>query len=148
MKVADCMTRDVRVVTPEQTIQDAARQMLDADTGALVVGTAEEPRGIVTDRDIAVRAVAQGRGPDTPVGEVMSGDVVTVREDQDLDDVAVLMSDRQVRRVAVLGGDGRLSGMISVGDLAKSNDSDTAEAAMTGIAQDGGEHQQRAESAS
>jgi CBS domain-containing protein len=148
MKVADCMTRDVRVVTPEQTIQDAARQMLDADTGALVVGTAEEPRGIVTDRDIAVRAVAQGRGPDTPVGEVMSGDVVTVREDQDLDDVAVLMSDRQVRRVAVLSDDGRLSGMISVGDLAKSNDSDTAEAAMTGIAQDGGEHQQRVESAS
>ncbi len=136
------MSTDVRIVAPEATIQDAARQMLDGDTGALLVGSPDQPQGIVTDRDIAVRAVAEGRGLDTPVGEVMTAEVITVRDDQDLDDVAVLMSDRQVRRVAVLGGDGRVAGMISVGDLAKSDDSDTAEAALTGVAQDGGEHQQ------
>lgn len=142
MKVARCMSTDVRIVPPEATIQDAGRQMLDGDTGALLVGSPDRPQGIVTDRDIAVRAVAQGRGPDTPVGDVMTAEVVTVRDDQDLDDVAVLMSDRQVRRVAVLGDDGRVAGMISVGDFAKSDDGDTAEAALAGIAQDGGEHRQ------
>jgi CBS domain-containing protein len=142
MKVSECMSADVWIVPPEATIQDAARQMLDGDTGALLVGSADNPQGFVTDRDIAVRAVAEGRGPDTPVIQVMTAEVITVCDDQDLDDVAVLMSDRQVRRVAVLGGDGRVAGMISVGDLAKSDDSDTAEAALTGVVQDGGEHQQ------
>jgi CBS domain-containing protein len=136
------MSTDVRIVPSETTVQNAARQMLDGDTGALLVGSPDQPQGIVTDRDIAVRAVAEGRGLDTPVGDIMSAEVVTVREDQDLDDVALLMSDRQVRRVAVLGGDGRIVGMISVGDLAKSQDSDTAEAALTGVAQEGGEHRQ------
>lgn len=142
MKVSECMSTDIRTVPPEATIQDAARQMLDGDTGALLVGSPDQPQGIVTDRDIAVRAVAQGREPDTPVSEVMTAEVITVRGDQDLDDVALLMSDRQVRRVAVLGDDGRVAGMISVGDLAKSQDSDTAEAALTGVAQTGGEHRQ------
>lgn len=143
MNVSELMSTDVRLVSPEQTIRDAARQMLEGDTGALIVGTADQPSGMITDRDIAVRAVAEGRGPDTPVSEVMTGDLVTVRDDQDADDVALLMSDRQVRRVAVLGGDGRLAGVVSVGDLARSNDTDRVEAAMTGIAQEGGEHQQR-----
>lgn len=147
MKVAECMSTDVRIVGPDLSIQDAARQMLDGDTGALLVGSADEPQGIITDRDIAVRAVAQGRGPDTPVSEVMTAEVVTVREDQDLEDAAILMSDRQVRRLAVLGGDGRLAGTISVGDLAKSDDSDTAEAALTGAARTGGEHRQTADAA-
>ena len=142
MKISECMSTDVRIVPSETTVQNAARQMLDGDTGALLVGSPDQPQGIVTDRDIAVRAVAEGRGLDTPVGDIMSAEVVTVREDQDLDDVALLMSDRQVRRVAVLGGDGRIVGMISVGDLAKSQDSDTAEAALTGVAQEGGEHRQ------
>lgn len=142
MKISECMSTDIRTVPPEATIQDAARQMLDGDIGALLVGSPDRPQGIVTDRDIAVRAVAQGRGPDTPVGEVMTAEVITVQGDQDLDDVALLMSDRQVRRVAVLGDDGRVAGMISVGDLAKSQDSDTAEAALTGVAQAGGEHRQ------
>lgn len=143
MKAAEAMSADIRFVRPDQTVQEAARAMLDADTGALLVGAPDRPEGMVTDRDIAVRAVAEGRGPDTPVSDVMSGDLVTVRVDQDLDDVAVVMSDRQVRRVAVLGEDGRVSGVISVGDLAKSNDPDRAEAAMTGIAEEGGEHRQQ-----
>ena len=142
MKAADVMSTNVRVVAPELTVQEAARQMLDGDTGALVVGTPGQPSGMITDRDIAVRVVAQGRGPDTPVSDVMTGDLVTVRANQDLDEVAVLMSDRQVRRVAVLDEGGTLAGVISVGDLSKSDDPDRAEAAMTGIARSGGEHQQ------
>ena len=142
MKAADVMSTNVRVVAPELTVQEAARQMLDGDTGALIVGTPDAPSGMITDRDIAVRAVAQGRGPDTPVSDVMTGDLVTVRADQDLDEVAVMMSDRQVRRVAVLDEGGTLAGVISLGDLSKSDDPDRAEAAMTGIARPGGEHQQ------
>ena len=94
MNVSECMSTDIRFVTPDQTIQDAARQMLDGDTGALLVGSPDEPTGVITDRDIAVRAVAEGRGPDTPVAEVMSGGVVTLRDDQDVEDVAIIMSDR------------------------------------------------------
>lgn len=147
MKISECMSANVRIVAPDATVQDAARQMLDGDTGALLVGSADSPQGIVTDRDIAVRAVAQGRGSDTPVSEVMTVELVTVRDDQDLDDVALLMSDRQVRRVAVLGAEGRVVGMVSVGDLAQSSDSDTAEAALTGVARQGGEHQQTPQAA-
>lgn len=142
MKISECMATGVQFVPPDGTIQDAARQMLDADLGALLVGSRDAPQGIVTDRDIAVRAVAEGRGPDTPISTVMTAEVVTVRQDQDLDDVALLMSDRQVRRIAVLDGGGRVVGMASIGDLARSKEGDPAETALTGVARDGGEHQQ------
>jgi CBS domain-containing protein len=142
MKVSECMSANVRAIAPDRTIREAAALMLNSDTGALLVGDLDAPQGIVTDRDIAVRAVAQGRGPDTPVAEVLSGDLVTVSADQDIEDVAITMSDRQVRRVVVLGDDGGVTGMISIGDLAKSPSGDTAEAALTGIAQSGGEHRQ------
>ena len=143
MKVSECMSRDVRTVTPDTAIQEAARLMLEADAGALPVGTADQVQGMITDRDIAVRAVALGRGPDTPVREAMSaGDLVTCHPDQDIDDVAVLMSDHQVRRIPVLADDGRLLGMISLADLARSNDSSTAEAALHGASRPGGAHDQ------
>ena len=72
MKIAECMTRDVQTVTPEQPIQEAAQFMLRADAGAMPVCDGDRLVGMVTDRDIAVRAVAEGRGPDTPVHEAMS----------------------------------------------------------------------------
>jgi CBS domain-containing protein len=142
MKVAECMTRDVRTVTPEQPLREAARMMLEADTGVLPVTDADRVIGMITDRDIAVRAVAIDRGPETPVREAMSGEVLQAFEDEDVDDVALRMSDRQVRRMPVMSRDDRLVGMISVGDLAKSDDSSTAEAALSGIVQPGGQHDQ------
>jgi CBS domain-containing protein len=147
MLVSECMSRDVRTVSPDQSLQEAARLMLDEDIGALVVGSEEEVSGILTDRDIAVRAVAMGRGPDATVSEVMSGgDIVVAYDDQDLDDVAVLMSDRQVRRIPVLErASGRLCGVISLGDLARHDDTSMAEEAIAGVSQDGGEHSQSAE---
>ncbi len=142
MKVAEIMSSHVQVITPEQPIQQAARLMVDADTGVLPVGDGERLIGMVTDRDIAVRAVAEGRGPDTPVSEVMSGNPLFAWDDQDVEDVAIQMSDAQVRRMPVLSRDGeRLVGIISIGDISRT-DSDAAETALSGVSEPGGEHNQ------
>ncbi|MDP9413468.1 MAG: CBS domain-containing protein [Pseudomonadota bacterium] len=142
MKVAEIMSSDVQVITPEQPIQQAARLMVDADTGVVPVGDGERLIGMVTDRDIAVRAVAEGRGPDTPVSEVMSGNPLFAWDDQDVEDVAIQMSDAQVRRMPVLSRDGeRLVGIISIGDISRT-DSDAAETALSGVSEPGGEHNQ------
>jgi CBS domain-containing protein len=144
MLVSECMSRAVRTVAPEQSLQDAARLMLEEDIGAVIVGSEDNLSGILTDRDIAVRAVAIGRGPDAKVADAMSaGDIVVAYDDQDLDEVAVLMSDRRVRRVPVLAREsGRVCGVLSLGDLARTDDTSTAEAALSGAAQAGGEHDQ------
>jgi CBS domain-containing protein len=138
------MSRGCCTVGPEQSLQEAARMMLDEDIGALVVGSEDRVSGVLTDRDIAVRAVALGRGPDAKVADVMSGgDIVVAYDDQDLDEVAVVMSDRKVRRVPVLErATGRLCGVLSLGDLARSDDTSRAAAALSGVAQPGGEHDQ------
>ncbi len=143
MKIGQIMSSDVQTITPDQPIQQAARLMLDADTGALPVGEGERLIGMVTDRDITVRAVAEGRGPDTPVREVMSEKLLFAWDDQDVEDVAIQMSDNQVRRMPVLSRDGeRLVGIVSIGDLATQGDSDAAEEALSGVSEPGGEHNQ------
>ncbi|HEY7811525.1 MAG TPA: CBS domain-containing protein [Allosphingosinicella sp.] len=143
MKIAQIMSSDVQVVTPEQPIQEAARLMITGDTGALPVREGEKLIGMVTDRDITVRAIAEGRGPDTPVRQVMSENLLFAWDDQDVADVAIQMSDAQVRRMPVLSRDGeRLVGLVSIGDLAVQGDSDAAEAALSGVSEPGGEHNQ------
>ena len=147
MKIAQIMSSDVQVVTPEQPIQEAARLMITGDTGALPVREGEKLIGMVTDRDITVRAIAEGRGPDTPVRQVMSENLLFAWDDQDVSDVAIQMSDAQVRRMPVLSRDGeRLVGIVSIGDLATQGDSDAAEAALSGVSEPGGEHNQSQES--
>jgi CBS domain-containing protein len=145
VKVTECMSRDVSYVSPDQTIQEAARMMLDSDTGALPVGSEERVEGMITDRDIAVRAVAEQRSLDTPVREIMSSDVIAAFEDQDVDDVALMMSDLQVRRLPVVSREQRLVGIVSLADLARSDDASTAEAALSGISEPGGDHNQSAD---
>ena len=135
MKIADVMTRNPEIVAPEEPIREAARMMLDADTGALPVGDRERLVGMVTDRDITVRAVAEGRGPDTPVKDVMSDRLLFAWDDQDVDEVAMQMSDAQVRRVPVLSrGSERLVGIVSLGDLAL-NAKDNAGKALKDVSQ-------------
>jgi CBS domain-containing protein len=148
MKVSEIMTSELEVVTPEQSIQDAARLMLQADAGVVPVQEGDKLIGMVTDRDIAVRAVAEGRGPDTPVSEVMSGKPLFCFDDEDVDDVAIQMSDAQVRRFPVLSRqEQKLVGIVSIGDLTKVDDEgQAAEAALTGVSQPGGEHNQSQES--
>ena len=143
MKIADVMTPDVQTVKPDQTIREAATFMLRADAGSIPVCDGEKLVGMVTDRDIAVRAVAEGMGPDTPVRETMSAEILYCYEDEDVEDVAAKMSDRQVRRMPVVSReDNSLIGIVSLGDLSDAGENDIAALALDGITQDGGEHSQ------
>ncbi len=142
MKVSDVMTRDVRLIEPTETIQEAARLMAEIDTGIMPVREGDRLVGMITDRDITVRAVAQGRGPDTPIREVMTDDVKYCFEDDDTDAVARNMADIQVRRLPVLTRDKRLVGIVSLGDLAVMQGSGQAGEAVAGISRPGGQHSQ------
>jgi len=119
MQVKDVMTRGVECVAPDATLQDAARKMKDLDVGPLPVCDNDRLAGMLTDRDIAVRAVADGRDPKTTrVRDVMSPGVTWVFEDDDVKDAARLMREKQLRRLVVLNRDKRLAGIVSLGDLA------------------------------
>ncbi|QIK96326.1 CBS domain-containing protein [Sphingomonas sp. HDW15A] len=142
MKISDVMTTDVETVSAEQTAREAAHFMLRADTGSIPVCENGRVIGMVTDRDIAVRGVAEGRGPDTPVSDLMSDGIVCAHEDDDVDAVAKRMSDEQVRRMPVLDSDERLVGMVSLGDLSRETTGEAASAALEGVSAPGGQHQQ------
>jgi CBS domain-containing protein len=120
MKVYEIMSRDVDVVAPETTLRDAAERMHSLDVGVLPVCADDRLVGVITDRDITVRATADGLDPfSTQVGEVMSrDDVVTCSEDEDVEDAARMMRDKQVRRLPVLNRERRLVGILSLGDVA------------------------------
>ena len=144
MNVNSCMSTDVRLASPNESIRDAARLMKEIDAGILPVGDNDRIVGMITDRDIAVRAVAEGRGPDTAVREVMSRQVLYCYADERLDDVARQMRQLQVRRMPVLNREKRLVGIISIGDLALTDDEGTARAAgaLAGVSEPGGLHNQ------
>ena len=143
MKIAECMTAEVETVSPDQPIREAAQFMLRADAGAMPVGEGDTLVGMVTDRDIAVRGVAAGRGPDTPVREVMTEEVIYCFEDDEVEEVALKMSDRQVRRMPVLSRENEtLVGIVSLGDISRSEQSEAASVALDGITDPGGEHSQ------
>ena len=123
--IGELMSRDPITCPPDAEIRAAAQLMRDRDTGDVVVVADGEVRGIVTDRDITVRAVADGRGPDTPLSAVLSGQVVTVAPGDRVEKVVDLMREHAVRRIPVVEG-GRLAGVISIGDLAIERDSHSA----------------------
>jgi CBS domain-containing protein len=139
MKVSEAMTREVRLVTPDKTIREAAGLMAEMDIGALPVEENDRLVGMITDRDISVRAVAQGRGPDTPVREVMSGEIKYCFDDQSIDEVTQNMGDLRVRRLPVVNRQKRLVGILSLGDLALEDTSqDEAGEALSQISRPGG----------
>jgi len=142
MKVSEVMTRDVQTIRPDQPVQEAASFMLSADAGSVPVIDGDRLIGMITDRDIAVRGVAKGHGPDTPVRELMTDDIICVREDDDVDDVASKMSEAQVRRLPVIDDQERLCGIVSLGDLSRQADEDAASEALQGVSEPGGKHQQ------
>lgn len=143
MLVSEAMTRDVRVASPDFTVQQAAKLMADLDAGVLPVGENDRLVGMITDRDIAIRGIGQGRGPDASVREVMSSDMKYCFEDQDLDKVTQNMGDIQVRRLPVVSREKRLVGILSLGDIALGQEQSAA-GALSGISQPGGEHCQSA----
>ena len=144
MRVSDAMTRDVRVATPGQSIRDVAKIMAEIDAGVMPVGENDRLIGMITDRDIAIRAVAQGKGPDTPVRDVMSTEkVLYCYDDEELDHVAKNMGDVQVRRLPVVNREKRLVGIVSLADLAN-RERKAAGKAVSGVSKPGGSHSQSA----
>ena len=119
MKIKDVMTTSVECVRPETTLQEAAAKMKSLNVGSLPVCEGDRPIGIITDRDIVVRAIAEGRDPRTArVPEVMTADVVSVSETADVKEAARLMKDRQIRRIVVVDPSKRVVGIVSLGDIA------------------------------
>jgi CBS domain-containing protein len=117
MKIRDVMTPNPRTVSPDDTVQAAARIMQAEDTGAVPVVTNGRVLAVVTDRDIVVRVVAQGGSLNSPVGDVASKDVVCATPDMSTKEATELMSEHQIRRLPVVEND-RLVGIVSIGDLA------------------------------
>ena len=142
MQVSKLMTRDVKLITPSQTIRDAAQMMLELDAGALPVQQDDRLVGMITDRDIAVRAVAEGKSPDTPVGDVMSSEVLYCFDDQEIMDIARNMGEVKVRRLPVVNREKRLVGIVSLGDLALNKEPELTASAVTNISKHGGRHSQ------
>ena len=142
MRISDVMTRDVATVRPDQTAREAATFMLSSDAGSIPVTEGDRLIGMITDRDIAVRGVAMGHGPDTPVSEIMTSGIVCAREDDSVEDVASRMSEAQVRRLPVIDDSEKLIGIVSLGDLSRETDGETAHHALEGVSAPGGQHQQ------
>lgn len=118
-KVSEIMTKNVRVVPPNATLVEAAEEMRSSDIGILPVCDDERVQGLVSDRDIVIRAIANGKVPaETFVREIMTAKVVYIFEDQDILEAAHLMELKQVHRLIVLDRNKRLSGIISLGDVA------------------------------
>jgi CBS domain-containing protein len=135
MNIGDVMTRDVRLASPQQSIHEAARMMAESDMGVLPVGENDRLVGMITDRDIAIRAVAAGKGPDTVVRDVMTEDMKYCFEDDEIGDVAANMAALQVRRLPVLSRQKRLVGIVSLGDIAIATGPEPAGAAVEAISQ-------------
>jgi len=114
------MTSRPTTVEARTTVQEAARKMQSEDVGSLPIVEGERLIAIVTDRDIAVRVVAEGKGPETTVGEIASQDLVTIDPQQSLDEAARLMGEHQLRRLPVCEEDGRLVGILAQADVAQS----------------------------
>lgn len=142
MNVKECMTPDVLIASPDQTIADAARMMAECDAGSLPVGEDDRLVGMITDRDIVLRAVARNMPNETPVRDVMSKEVLYCFEDDDIEKVAENMGSQQVRRMPVVNKDKRLVGIVSIGDLAHGTDDATVGQAVTDISKPGGKHDQ------
>jgi len=120
MKVSDAMTSQVSVARPTDTIREVAETMAKVDSGVVPVVDNGKVVGLVTDRDIVLRVVAEGRSFDSPVSDAMSdGEVLSVKEDDVLADATAKMANNQVRRLVVLNESGNLTGILSLGDVAK-----------------------------
>jgi CBS domain-containing protein len=144
MQVKEIMSAGVRVASPTDTLQQAARMMAELDAGALPVGENDRLVGMITDRDIAIRGDAEGRDPTrTPVRDVMTReDVKYCFEDDDVDEVAENMAQLQVRRLPVVNRDKRLVGIVSLGDISHGAGTRTTGETLREVSKPGGKHGQ------
>jgi len=137
MNLRDIMTSDVECVRPEDTLQEAARKMKTLDVGLMpVCGDQDKVVGMLTDRDITIRATAEGMDPKTTkVRESMSADVVWCYDDQDTEEAARLMQEHQVRRLLLMDRNKRLVGVVSLGDLATGSKQERAGQVLQGVSE-------------
>lgn len=140
MKVSEAMTRGAQIARPDETLQQAARRMAKEDIGFLPVGDDDRLVGMITDRDITIRAVAEGRSCETPVRDIMTRDVKYCFEDEDMDDVVQNMGNIQVRRLPVVDRNKRLVGVVSLADGALKDSPETAGIALSGVVVPGAPH--------
>jgi CBS domain-containing protein len=136
MKIKDIMTSQPQCVAPNDTLMQAAQILREIDVGVVPVSDGGQLVGMLTDRDIVVRAVSEGRDPkQTTVRETMSQGVTTVWEDQDVEEAARLFEDKQIRRLPVLNREKRLVGILSLGDLAVDGKADLGGRALKEISE-------------
>jgi CBS domain-containing protein len=144
MKVKECMSREVTVASPNDTLQEAARTMGRLDVGSLPVAENDRLVGMLTDRDIAIRAVAEGLPVGSPISQAMTRDIKYVFDDEDIEEVAEQMADLQVRRLPVVNRDKRLVGIVSLGDVSRSAKLKEVGETLREVSEPGGQHSQRA----
>ena len=134
MQIRDVMTTDVKTLTPDQSIREAAALMADIDSGALLVNDQDRLIAMITDRDIAIRAVAKGLDCDTPIREVMSKTIRYCFDDESVQDVAQNMAENEMRRMPVLNREKRLVGVVSLGNIASCHNQQTSDTLLQGVA--------------
>jgi CBS domain-containing protein len=144
MKISNVMSREVQLVKPDDTIRNAAVVMKKIDAGLVPVTENDRLVGMITDRDIVIRSIAEGKGPDTKVRDAMTSEVKYCFEDEDVAHVAENMAELQVRRLPVMSRDKRLVGIVSLADLAIEASLPKTAKALHGISQPGGKHSQSA----
>jgi CBS domain-containing protein len=140
MKISECMTRDVQLASPDMSLRDAAQLMARCDSGVLPVGDNDRLVGMLTDRDIAIRGVADGKGPDAKVRDAMSSDLHWCFDDDEVEEALQLMAEQQIRRMPVLSHEKRLVGIVSIGDLTAAAQPQQTGQALTAISRTGGQH--------
>lgn len=134
MTVREIMSREVRTISPDTTLQEAALLMRQIDVGALLVNEGDQLSGIVTDRDLVIRALADGLDARTPVSEVMSGEVCYCFDDESVDHVARNMAQIEKRRLAVVNREKRLVGIVSLANVASCNADKVSANLLRGVA--------------
>jgi CBS domain-containing protein len=144
MKIRDIMSRDVVLASPRERLSEVAQMMAVRDIGFMPVGEGDKIVGMITDRDIVIRAVAERLGPETPVSQVMTGDVKYCFDDEDVDHVVANMGENQVRRMPVMNRDKRLVGIVTLADAALEHDPVVVGEALLRVVEPGGEHCQSA----
>jgi CBS domain-containing protein len=140
MQIRNVMTRNPQLINPDDTIQHAARLMAECDCGILPVSEGDHLVGMISDRDIAIRGIGNGKGPHSKVRDAMTREVKYCFEDEDAAHVAKNMADLQVRRLPVMNRDKRLVGIVSLSDLARKEPE--MGKALAEIAQPGDQHNQ------
>ena len=142
MKIRDVMTRTAHLTSPDDTLRHAAQMMKECDCGVLPVAEGDRLVGMITDRDIAVRGIADGKGPDAKVRDAMTDEVMYCFDDEDIQQVCQNMAEIQVRRLPVVSRDKQLVGIVSLSDLAKKEAN--AAKSLRGIARPSEQHNQAA----